>query len=59
MNWTSFSDHEPTEPGEYVLRYRNRALCTFPTLESLIGAYRCFGAIEWLLLPPSREKMKI
>jgi len=45
--WVSFSDREPTEAGEYVVRYNNRALCTFPTLESLLGAYRTYGAIEW------------
>lgn len=45
--WVSFSDREPTELGEYVVRYINRALCTFPTLDSLLGAYRHYGAIEW------------
>lgn len=48
--WVSFSDREPTREGEYVVRYNNRSLCTFPTLESLLGAYRTYGAIEWRLL---------
>lgn len=49
-DWVSFSDREPTKEGEYVVRYNNRSLCTFPTLESLLGAYRTYGAIEWRLL---------
>jgi hypothetical protein len=49
--WVHFSDRDPTEQGEYVIRYHNHALCTFPTLESLMGAYKTYGAFQWFKLP--------
>jgi len=45
--WVSFSDRVPDREGEYVMRYHNKSLCTFPTLDSLLGAYHTYGAIEW------------
>lgn len=56
MNWTSFATALPTEPGEYVIRYRNRTLCTFHTLQSALGCFWMYGAIEWIKLPDSAEK---